>query len=97
MICRETVAALEKRAIAAEADWQEVEERAARALRAAKSALAEHNNIRWDDIIERVDDYEDDDLGRFTRKYARYVRQDIEAVIAALEVSSAEGGVDARP
>lgn len=48
------------------------------------SALAELDNIRWDDIWERVeavDAEEDDDLAKWSRKYVSYVRDELLAAI----------------
>lgn len=53
------------------------------ALLKLESALKEHDNIRWDDVCARADQT-GDDLGRMTRKYARYVRRDLVAACESL-------------
>ena len=47
-------------------------------------ALAEFDNIRWDDIWSRVDASGDDELARMSRKYSLYVRDAIVEARAAL-------------
>jgi hypothetical protein len=55
------------------------------ALKHAESALRELDNLRWDDIWRRVDaSGEGDDLARYSQKYLRYARTDLEKTIAAL-------------
>jgi hypothetical protein len=55
------------------------------ALKHAESALRELDNLRWDDIWRRVDaSGEGDDLARYSQKYLRYARTDLEKIIAAL-------------
>lgn len=45
-----------------------------------ESAATEFDNIRWDDVLNAVAE-KDPDLATWTRKYVRYVREDLAAAL----------------